>query len=145
MHSRTHTHSVQKQEWRNKDCVVVTMPLVSDFSHLESIILLKAILTDSVHGKSLLVELFWRHFATCIIRSPLLHHHDWSLLFCHCIHRHLLHPFRGSCFSVRVVLSETCQRHFALLPGVAASVSATSSAALTYVLLFRCPVQDLVL
>ena len=32
---------------------------------------------------------------------------------------------------------------FALLPGVVASVSATSSATLTYALLFRCPVQDL--
>ena len=36
------------------------------------------------------------NFATCIIRSPLLHHHDWSLFFCHCIHRNLLHPLRGS-------------------------------------------------
>ena len=34
---------------------------------------------------------------------------------------------------------------FALLSGVAASVSATSSATLTCALLFRCPVQDLVL
>ena len=96
MHSRTHTHSVHKQEWRNTDCVVVTMALVPDFSHPESIILLKAILTEFVQGKSLLVELFQRHFATCIIRSPLLHHHNWSLLFCHCIHRNLLHPLRGS-------------------------------------------------
>ena len=97
MHSRTHTsHCVRRQEWRNTDCVVVTMALVSDFSHPERIILLKAILTDSVNGKSLLVELFQRHLATCIIRSPLLHHHDWSLLLCHCIRRNLLHPLRGS-------------------------------------------------
>ena len=95
--SNTHTsHCVRRQEWRNTDCVVVTMALVSDFSHSESIILLKALLVDSVHGKSLLVELFQRHLATCIIRSPLLHHHDWSLLLCHCIRRNLLHPLRGS-------------------------------------------------
>ena len=87
---------VQRQEWRNTDCAVVTMALVSDFSHPESIILLKAILTDSVQGKLLLVELFQRHFATCIIRSPLPHHHDRSLLLCHCIRRNLLHPLRGS-------------------------------------------------
>ena len=31
--SNTHTHSVQRQEWKNTDCVVVTMALVSDFSH----------------------------------------------------------------------------------------------------------------
>ena len=111
MHSRTHTHSVQKQEWRNTDCVVVTMALVSDFSHPESIILLKAILTDSVQGKSLLVELFQRHLATCIIPSPLLHHHDFSFLFWHCIHRNLLHPLHGSHgVFFRLVLSETCQR-----------------------------------
>ena len=95
--SNTHTsHCVRRQEWRNTDCVVVTMALVSDFSHSESVILLKALLVDSVHGKSLLVELFQRHLATCIIRSPLLYHHDWSLLLCHCIHRNLLHPLRGS-------------------------------------------------
>ena len=93
--SNTHAQCAETQEWRNTDCVVVTMALVSDFSHPESIILLKAILTDSVHGRSLLVELFQRHLATCIIRSPLLHHHDWSLLFCHCIRRNLLHPLRG--------------------------------------------------
>ena len=68
--SNTHAQCAETQEWRNTDCVVVTMALVSDFSHPESIILLKAILTDSVQGKSLLVELFQRHFATCIIRSP---------------------------------------------------------------------------
>ena len=72
------------------------MALVSDFSHSESIILLKTLLTDSVHGKSLLVELFQRHLATCIIRSPLPHHHDRSLLLFHCIRRNLLHPLRGS-------------------------------------------------
>ena len=94
--SNTHAQSAETQEWRNTDYVVVTMALVSDFSHPESITLLKAILTDSVLSKSLLVELFQRHFATCIIRSPLLHHHDWSLFFCHCIHRNLLHPLRGS-------------------------------------------------
>ena len=92
--SNTHAQCAETQEWRNTDCVVVTMALVSDFSHPESIIL-KAILTDSVHGRSLLVEVFQRHLATCIIRSPLLHHHDWSLLFCHCIRRNLLHPLRG--------------------------------------------------
>ena len=37
-------------------------------------------MTDSVHGKSLLFELSQRHHTTCIIRSPFLHHHDWSLL-----------------------------------------------------------------
>ena len=79
------------------------MALVFDFSHPESVILLKAILTDSVHGISLLVELFQRHLATCIIRSPLLHHHDWSLLFCHCIRRNLLHQLRGTVF-----LFQTC-------------------------------------
>ena len=43
-HSRTHTsHCVRRQEWRNTDCVVVTMALVSDFSHSECIILLKAL------------------------------------------------------------------------------------------------------
>ena len=65
-----HTHSVQRQEWRNTDCVVVTMALVSDFSHSESIILLKAILTDSVHGRSLLVELFQRH----LLPASSVHH-----------------------------------------------------------------------
>ena len=60
MHSRTHTQCAETQEWRNTDYVVVTMALVSDFSHPESTILLKAILTDSVQGKSLLVELFQR-------------------------------------------------------------------------------------
>ena len=76
--AQSNTHSVQRHEWRNTDCVVVTMALVSDLSHSASIILIKAILTDSVHGKKLLVEQFQRHFATCIIRSPLLHHHDRS-------------------------------------------------------------------
>ena len=55
------------------DCVVVTMALVSDVSHSENVDLLKTLLTDSVHGKSLLVEQYQRHLATCIIRSPLLH------------------------------------------------------------------------
>ena len=44
--SNTHAQCAETQEWRNTDCVVVTMALVSDFSHPESIILLKAILTD---------------------------------------------------------------------------------------------------
>ena len=44
--------------------------LVSDFSHPESIILLKAILTNSVHGKSLLVELFQRH----LLPASFVHH-----------------------------------------------------------------------
>ena len=56
------------------------MALVSDLSHTESIFLLKTLLTDSVHVKSLLVELCQRHLATCIIHSPLLHHHVRSLL-----------------------------------------------------------------
>ena len=34
--SNTHT---EKQEWRNTDCVVVTVALVSDLSHSESIVL----------------------------------------------------------------------------------------------------------
>ena len=38
-----------------KECVVVTMALVSDLSHSEIIILLNTLLTDCVHGKSLLV------------------------------------------------------------------------------------------
>ena len=59
--SNTHAQCAETQEWRNTDCGVVTMALVSDFSHPESIILLKGILTDSVHGRSLLVELFQRH------------------------------------------------------------------------------------
>ena len=96
-HSRTRTsHCVLRQEWRNTDCAVVTMALVSDLSHSESIFLLKTLLTDSVHGKSLLVELFQRHLATCIIRSPLPHHHHRSLLLCHCIRRNLLHHLRVS-------------------------------------------------
>ena len=110
MHSRTHAQCTETQEWRNTDYVVVTMALVSDFSHPESIILLKAVLTDSVQSKSLLVELFQKHFATCIIRSPLLHHHDWSLFFCHCIHRNLVHPIRGSHGVFLQTCSETCQR-----------------------------------
>ena len=56
--AQSNTCGVQRQEWRNTDCVVVTMAVVSDFSHSESIVLLKTLLTDSVHGKSLLVELF---------------------------------------------------------------------------------------
>ena len=73
------------------------MAFVSDFSHSESIVLLKTLLTDSVHGKSLFVELLQqRHLATCIIRSPLLHHHDRSLLLCHCIRRNLLHLLSGT-------------------------------------------------
>ena len=54
----------------NTDCVVVTMALVSDLSHSESIVLLKALLTDSVHGKSLLVELFQRR----LLRASFVHH-----------------------------------------------------------------------
>ena len=54
---------------------------MSDLSHIESIVLLKTLLADSVHGKSLLVELYQKHLATCIIRSPLFHHHVRSLLF----------------------------------------------------------------
>ena len=69
--SNTHTHSVQKhREWRNRDCAVVTMALVSDFSHPESTILLKAILIGCVQGKSLLVELFQRHF----LPASFVHH-----------------------------------------------------------------------
>ena len=49
-----HTHSVQRQEWRNTDCVVVTMALVSDFIHLERIILLKAIF-DRLHSLRIVV------------------------------------------------------------------------------------------
>ena len=66
------------------------------YSRSESIVLLKTLLTDFVHGKSLLVEPFQRHLATCFIRSPRLHHHDRSLLLCHCTRRNLLHPLRGS-------------------------------------------------
>ena len=121
-HSRTYTsRCVQRQEWRNTDCIVVTMALVSDLSHSESIILLKALLTDSVRGKSLLVEMFQWHLATCIIRSPLPHHRDRSLLLCHCIRRNLLHLLRGS---HGVFLSDLFRMmttpFFALLPGVAA-------------------------
>ena len=108
--SNTHAQGAETQEWRNTDCEVVTMALVSDFSHPESIILLKAIVTDSVQGKSLLFELFQRHFATCIIRTPLLHHHDWSSFFRHCIHRNLLHPLRGSHGVFLQTCSETYQR-----------------------------------
>ena len=72
------------------------MALVSDLSHSENVVLLKTLLTDSVHGKSLLVEPYQRHLATCTIRSPLLHHHVRSLLLYHCIRRNLLHPLRGS-------------------------------------------------
>ena len=108
----THTHCVRRQEWRNTDCVVVTMALVSDFSHPESIILLKALLVDSVHGKSLLVELFQRHLATCIIRSPLPHHHDRSLflLSLHSSQSSPSPPWLARCLSFRLVLSDTCQR-----------------------------------
>ena len=73
--------------------VVVTVALVSDLNHSENIVLLKTLLTDSVHGKSLLVVPYQRHLAACIIRSPFLHHHDRSF---HCIRRNLLHPLRGS-------------------------------------------------
>ena len=65
--SYTHAQCAETQEWRNRDYVVVTMALVSDFSHPESIILLKAILTDSVRGKSLLVELFRSDADTCVL------------------------------------------------------------------------------
>ena len=65
------SHCVRKQEWRNTDCVVVTIELVSDFSLPESITLLIALLVDSRSCKSLLVDLFQRHLATFIIRSPL--------------------------------------------------------------------------
>ena len=92
-----HTHyTVFRDKNGGIQTVVVTMALVSDLSRSESIVLLKTLLTDFVHGRSLLVELFQRHLATCIIRSPLPHHHDRSLLLCHCIRRNLLHPLRGS-------------------------------------------------
>ena len=73
------------------DCVVVTMALVSDLSHSENVVLLKTLLTDFVHGKSPLVEPYQRHLATCIIRSPLPHHH----VRFHCIRRNLLHLLPG--------------------------------------------------
>ena len=41
-HAQSNTLSVQRQEWRNADFVVVTMALVSDLNHSESIVLLKA-------------------------------------------------------------------------------------------------------
>ena len=109
MRDQTHTHSVQRQEWRNTNCVVVTMALVSDLSHSESIVLLKALLTDSVHGKSLLVELVQRHLATCIIRSPLPHHHDRSLLLLslHSSQSSPSPPWLARCLSFRLVLNET--------------------------------------
>ena len=85
---------------RNTDCVVVTMALVSNLSHSESIILLKTLMTDSVHGKSLLVELFQRHLATCIFGSPLPHHHDRSLLLTlHSSQSSPSPPWLARCFS----------------------------------------------
>ena len=132
---------------RITDCVVVTMALVSDLSHSENVVLLKTLLTDSVHGKSLLVEPYQRHLATCIIRSPLLHLHVRSLLLYHCIRRNLLHPLRGShgAFLSDLVRVRHNNAFLALLPGVVAPVSATSSVTLTCMLPFRCPVQDRVL
>ena len=137
-HSRTHTsHCVPRQEWRNTDCVVVTMALVSEFSHPESIILLKALLVDSVHGKSLLVGTVSE--ASCYL------HHSFTTsspsrqvvtpLSLHSSQSSPSPPWLARCLSFRLVLSES----------VAPSVSAISSAILTYALLSRCPVQNLVL
>ena len=69
-------------------------------------------MVDSVHGKSLLVELLQRHFASCIIRSPLPHHHDRSLflLSLHSSQSSPSPPWLARCLSFRLVLSETCQR-----------------------------------
>ena len=88
--------------------VVVTMALVSDLSHIENVVLLKTLLTDSVHGKSLLVEPYQRHLATCIIRSPLFHHHVRSLLLpLHSSQSSPSPPWLARCPSFRLGQSET--------------------------------------
>ena len=87
-----HHTVLRDRNGRITDCVVVKMALVSDLSHSEKRRSAENTLTDSVHGKSQLVEPYQRHLATCIIRSLLPHHHDRSSLLFHCMRRNLLHP-----------------------------------------------------
>ena len=90
------------------DCVVVTMALVSGFSYSENVALLTTLLIDSVHGKSLLVEPYQRHLASCIIRSPLPHHHVRSLLLpLHSSQSSPSPPWLARCLSFRLGQSET--------------------------------------
>ena len=122
------------------------MALVSDLSHSESIVLLKALLTDSVHGKSLLVELFQRR----LLPASFVHHFLTITTGRYSFVIAFVAIFSITSVARTVSFFETCSEFdmttpfFALLSGVAASVSATSSATLTCAFLLRCPVQDLV-
>ena len=103
--SNTHAQYAETQEWRNKDCAVVTMALVSDFSHPESIILLNGILTDSVHGKSLLVD---RFRSICYLHYPFTTSSPSRLVvILLSLHRSQSFPslrWIARCFSFRLVL-----------------------------------------
>ena len=141
--SNTHAQCAETQEWRNTDCVVVAMALVSDFSHPESIILLKTI--------PFMEDRYWLNCFRGILLPASSVHHFFTIT----IGRYSSVIAFVAIFSISSVActvfflqtcSETCE-HLSLpfSPALLHLSSATSSAILTCVLLFRCPVQDLVL